>query len=70
MGRGRSMERESRLEGERADVRAAMEACEGGEIECARCHEYYEADEIVLGPRLWVCHSCDALATQPRISKL
>ena len=64
------MERESRLEVERADLRAAMEACEGGEIECSRCHDYFPLDEIGRGSRLWVCHSCDDLETQHRISKL
>ena len=64
------MDHESRLEIERADARAAMEACEGGEIECSRCHEYYEAEDMGRPPWQWICHSCDELETQHRISKL
>ena len=63
------MDHESRLEIERADARAAMEP-EGEEIECSRCHDYFPTDEIGRGSRLWVCHSCDELETQHRISKL
>ena len=47
-----------------------MEACEGGEIECSRCHEYYEAEDMGRTPWQWICHSCDELETQHRISKL
>ena len=60
---------ETRLEIERADARAAMET-EGEEIECSRCHDYFPTDEIGRGPWQWICHSCDELETQHRISKL
>ena len=39
-----------------------MEACEGGEIECSRCHEHYEAEDMGrTHPWQGICHSCDAL---------
>ena len=61
---------ETRLEIQRADARAAMEACEGGEIECSRCHEYDEAEDMGRTPWQRSCHSSAELETQHRISKL